>query len=154
MFKALCYHVSAAPSEAPAGFEGKALSATEAFVWWLPLSQDSIARYQVSWSLKRAQSPFRLFKKPNVRNRLSQVKFWRNHEEDEGGAHTVTTFTTETNTRLEGMKPNSNYLVAIRACNTAGCGPPSERLMIRTKKARMGVCCSINEESLVKFEMT
>lgn len=46
----MCCDFSAAPSEAPAGFEGKALSATEAFVWWLPLLQDSIDGYQVSGS--------------------------------------------------------------------------------------------------------
>ncbi|TNN00339.1 hypothetical protein fugu_011585 [Takifugu bimaculatus] len=33
------------------------------------------------------------------------------------------------------MKPNSNYLIEVRGYNTAGYGPPSERLQIRTKKA-------------------
>lgn len=39
---------SSAPSEAPLNFDGKALSATEAIVWWLPLSQSKIDGYQVS----------------------------------------------------------------------------------------------------------
>lgn len=49
------YHLpqcfSSAPSEAPLNFDGKALSATEAIVWWLPLSQSKIDGYQVSSSL-------------------------------------------------------------------------------------------------------
>lgn len=119
-------------------------------MWWLPLSQDSIDGYQVSGSLNRVQSPFRLL---NLRNRPSQVKFWRNHEESEGGAQTVTASNTDTNTRLEGMKPNSNYLIEVRGYNTAGFGPPSERLMIRTKKARMSLCCCVHDGSFIKSEV-
>lgn len=48
----------------------------------------------------------------------------------------MTASNADTNTRLEGMKPNSNYLIEVRGYNTAGYGPPSERLQIRTKKAR------------------
>lgn len=65
----------------------------------------------------------------------------------------MTASNTDTNTRLEGMKPNSNYLIEVRGYNTAGFGPPSERLMIRTKKARKSFCCCVNEESVVKFEI-
>lgn len=79
------------------------------------------------------------------------MKFWRNHEESEAGAQTVTASNTDTNTRLEGMKPNSNYLMEVRGYNTAGFGPPSERLAIRTKKARMSFCCRLHEDSLVTF---
>lgn len=143
--KALCCDFSAVPSEAPAGFEGKALSATEAFVWWLPLSQDSIDGYQVSASLNCVQSPFRLSKKTNLRNRPSQVKFWRNHEQSDAAAQSVRASKTDTNTRLEGLKPNSDYLIEVRGYNTAGQGPPSERHMIRTKKARMSFCCCVNK---------
>lgn len=39
---------SSAPSEAPAKIGGKALSATEAIVWWLPLPQSNLDGYQVS----------------------------------------------------------------------------------------------------------
>lgn len=92
-------------------------------------------------------------KKKNLRNRPSQVKFWRNHDESEGGAQTVTASNTDTSTRLEGMKPNSNYLVEVRGYNTAGFGPPSERLVIHTKKARMSCSCCVDQESLVKFEI-
>lgn len=35
-------------SEAPARIDGKALSATEAIVWWLPLPQSNLDGYQVS----------------------------------------------------------------------------------------------------------
>lgn len=43
---ALC--LSSAPSKAPESVDGRALSATEAIVWWLPLSQSNIDGYQVS----------------------------------------------------------------------------------------------------------
>lgn len=39
-------------------------------------------------------------------------------------------------TRLDDMLPNSNYLIEVRGYNSAGYGPPSERLQIRTKKSR------------------
>ena len=41
----LCF--SSAPTEAPANVEGKALSATEALVWWLTPSQSNMDYYQV-----------------------------------------------------------------------------------------------------------
>lgn len=109
---------------------------------WLPLPQDSIDGYQVSGSLNGVQLPWRPQTSPP--DPPSQVKFWRNHEESEGGAHTVTASNADTNTRLDGMKPNSNYLLEVRGYNTAGYGPPSERLQIRTKKARMSRCHCTN----------
>lgn len=87
-----------------------------------------------------------------LRNGLPQVKFWKNPEESEGGAQTVTASNADTSTRLEGMKPNSNYLIEVRGYNTAGLGPPGERLVIRTKKARMSFCRCLGEESLAEFK--
>lgn len=131
--------------------EGKALSATEAFVWWTPLSQDSIDGYQVSG--KPGSPQFAVWRpQSSLPNLPSQVKFWRNHGESEGGAQTVTASNADTNTRLEGMKPNSNYLIEVRGYNTAGYGPPSERLQIRTKKARTSFCFCTNEETVATFE--
>lgn len=68
---------------------------------------------------------------------VSQVKYWKNHEDSEGGAQRVVVPGRENHTRLEGMKPDSHYLVEIRGYNSAGYGPASEHLQIHTKKARM-----------------
>lgn len=42
---------SPAPTDAPASVDGRALSATEASVWWLPLPQGTIDGYQVSGNI-------------------------------------------------------------------------------------------------------
>ncbi|KAI3371148.1 hypothetical protein L3Q82_023779, partial [Scortum barcoo] len=97
-----------APPEAPVNAEVRALSATEAIVWWLPQLQNNIDGYQ--------------------------VKYWRKHDDSEGGAQRVVIPGRENYTRLVGMKPDSHYFVEIRGYNSAGYGPPSERLQIRTKK--------------------
>uniref|UniRef100_A0A8D3BRY3 Contactin 1 n=1 Tax=Scophthalmus maximus TaxID=52904 RepID=A0A8D3BRY3_SCOMX len=96
-----------APSEAPGSVKGKALSATDASVWWLTLL-----------------CPF-----------VSQVKYWRSHEDGEAGAQRVVVPRRENHTRLEGMKPDSIYLIEVRGYNSAGYGPPSQHLQIHTKKA-------------------
>uniref|UniRef100_A0A671YBY5 Contactin 1 n=1 Tax=Sparus aurata TaxID=8175 RepID=A0A671YBY5_SPAAU len=106
---AVIYSAQDAPSEAPVIVNGKALSATEAVVWWVLLSHPNIDGYQ--------------------------VKYWRNHEDSEGGAQRVVVPGTKDHTRLEGMKANSNYLVEVRGYNSAGYGPPSKHLTIHTKKA-------------------
>eukprot|EP00064_Thunnus_orientalis_P007189 superscaffoldBa00000784_g7208 len=106
---ALIYSAQDVPSDAPASVDGRALSATEAIVWWLPLSQSNIDGYQ--------------------------VKYWRNQEDSEGGALRVVVPGRENQTRLEGMKPDSLYLIEVRGFNSAGYGPPSKYLQIHTKKA-------------------
>ncbi|XP_068458470.1 contactin-1a-like isoform X2 [Clinocottus analis] len=105
---AVIYSAQDAPSEAPGRVDGRALSATDAVVWWLPLSQSNIDGYQ--------------------------VKYWRNHEDSEGGAQRVVVSGSENYTRLEGMKPDSHYLVEVRGYNSAGYGPASEHHPIHTKK--------------------
>ncbi|XP_068579023.1 contactin-1a-like [Cebidichthys violaceus] len=102
------YSAQDAPSEAPARVDGKALSATDAIVWWLPLAQSNIDGYQ--------------------------VKYWKNQEDSEGGAQRVVVPGSENHTRLEGMKPDSHYLVEVRGYNSAGYGPASEHLQIHTKR--------------------
>lgn len=107
--KAIIYSAQDAPSEAPASVDGRALSATEAIVWWIPLSQGNIDGYQ--------------------------VKYWKNHDDSEGGAQKVVVSGRENQTRLEGMKPDSYYLIEVRGYNSAGYGPASERFHVHTKKA-------------------
>ncbi|XP_008310156.1 contactin-1a [Cynoglossus semilaevis] len=102
------YSAQDVPSEAPASVDGKALSATEAIVWWLTLPQGNIDGYQVT--------------------------YWRSQEEGGGGAQKVVVSGKENHTRLEGLKPNSNYLIEVRGYNSAGYGPASEHLHIHTKK--------------------
>ncbi|XP_069551350.1 contactin-1a isoform X1 [Brachyistius frenatus] len=105
---AIIYSAQDAPYEAPAIVDGRALSATVATVSWLPLSQTNIDGYQ--------------------------VKYWRNHEDSEGGAQRVVVSGRENHTKLEGLKPDSRYLIEVRGYNSAGYGPPSKHLQIHTKK--------------------
>uniref|UniRef100_A0A8C2WDC6 Contactin 1 n=1 Tax=Cyclopterus lumpus TaxID=8103 RepID=A0A8C2WDC6_CYCLU len=105
---AAIYSAQDAPSEAPGRVDGKALSATDAIVWWLPLSQGNVDGYQ--------------------------VKYWRIPDDSEGGAETVVVPGSENHTRLESMKPDSHYLVEVRGYNSAGYGPASEHHQIHTKK--------------------
>lgn len=106
---AVVYSAQDAPSEAPFGVDGKALSATEASVMWQPLSQGNVDGYQ--------------------------IKYWRAHEDGERGAQRVVVPGTDNHTRLEGMKPDSLYLIEVRGYNSAGYGPPSQHLQIHTKKS-------------------
>ncbi|XP_057691677.1 contactin-1a [Corythoichthys intestinalis] len=101
-----------APTDAPGSIDGKALSATEAMVWWFPITQSNIDGYQ--------------------------VKYWRKQEDSEGGAQMVVLMGRENYTRVDGMKPDSVYLLEIRGFNSAGYGPASERLEIHTKKQPPG----------------
>ncbi|KAM7002150.1 contactin-1a isoform 1-T4 [Tautogolabrus adspersus] len=105
---AVIYSAQDAPSEAPDSVQVRALSATEASVWWLPLPQSNIDGYQ--------------------------VKFWRSQDDSEGGAQRVVVSSKDNHTRLEGMKPDTYYLIEVRGYNYAGYGPPSERLQIQTKR--------------------
>uniref|UniRef100_UPI0037E7536E contactin-1a-like n=1 Tax=Semicossyphus pulcher TaxID=241346 RepID=UPI0037E7536E len=105
---AAIYSAQDAPSEAPASIEGRALSATEASVWWLHLPQSNVDGYQ--------------------------VKYWMSQDDSEGGAQRVVVSSRDNHTRLEGMRPDSYYLIEVRGYNSAGYGPSSERLQIQTKK--------------------
>ncbi|XP_037110368.1 contactin-1a [Syngnathus acus] len=102
------YSAQDVPTDAPANIDGKALSATDAVVWWFPITQSNIDGYQ--------------------------VKYWRKKEDSEGGAHSVSVSSRENHTRVDNMKPDSLYLIEIRGYNSAGYGPASDRLEIRTKK--------------------
>ncbi|CAL8261056.1 unnamed protein product [Merluccius merluccius] len=105
--EATVYSALDVPSEAATSLEGRALSATEAVVLWLPIPPKNVEGYQ--------------------------VKYWRVGEDNEQGTKRVAS--KESQTRLEGLKPNSHYLVEVRAYNAAGYGPPSRQFQIHTKKA-------------------
>lgn len=65
---------------------------------------------------------------------LWQVRYWRKSMENEASAQRISS--RDNQTRLDSMKPNSNYVVEVRAFNGAGYGPTSQRREIRTEKAR------------------
>lgn len=72
-----------------------------------------------------------------------QVKYWRKSEDSEASAHRVVVSSQENQTRLEGMKPYSHYLIEVRAYNAAGYGPPCQHFQIYTKKARTFITLSL-----------
>uniref|UniRef100_W5UJ45 Contactin-1a n=1 Tax=Ictalurus punctatus TaxID=7998 RepID=W5UJ45_ICTPU len=104
---AVVYSAQDAPSEAPIIVEARTLSATEAIVWWQTLTQQTVEGYQ--------------------------VRYWRKSVENEASAHRISS--RENQTRLDNMKPNSHYVIEVRAFNGAGYGPASQRYEIHTKKA-------------------
>ncbi|XP_010881894.1 contactin-1a isoform X2 [Esox lucius] len=106
---AVIYSAQDVPSEVPVSVEAKALSASEAIVWWLPVTQHAVDGYQ--------------------------IRFWRNAEDSEASSQKVVVSSRENQTKLENMKPGSQYLIEVRAFNAAGFGPPSQHVQIHTKKA-------------------
>uniref|UniRef100_A0A673L5F0 Contactin 1 n=1 Tax=Sinocyclocheilus rhinocerous TaxID=307959 RepID=A0A673L5F0_9TELE len=104
-----CVSISV-PAEAPTIIEARTLSATEAVVSWVPLQLQTVEGYQ--------------------------VRYWRESVENEASAQRVLVPSRENHTRLDNMKPNSHYLIEVRAYNGAGYGPASQRHKIYTKRAR------------------
>ncbi|XP_036432204.1 contactin-1a isoform X1 [Colossoma macropomum] len=104
---AAIYSAQDVPSEAPTIVEARTLSATEAIVWWQPVLQQTVEGYQ--------------------------VRYWRKSMENEATAQRISN--RENQTRLDNMKPDSHYVIEVRAFNGAGYGPPSQRYEIHTKKA-------------------
>lgn len=64
-----------------------------------------------------------------------QIRYWSVHDK-EAAAHRVQVNSQEYSARLENLLPDTQYSVEVRACNSAGCGPPSEMIETFTKKAR------------------
>uniref|UniRef100_A0A8C1SVI6 Contactin 1 n=1 Tax=Cyprinus carpio TaxID=7962 RepID=A0A8C1SVI6_CYPCA len=62
-------------------------------------------------------------------------RYWRESVENEASAQRALVSSRENHTRLDNMKPNSHYLIEVRAYNGAGYGPASQRHKIYTKKA-------------------
>ncbi|XP_059401688.1 contactin-1a-like [Carassius carassius] len=106
---AFIYSAQDVPAEAPTIIEARTLSATEAVVSWVPVQLETVEGYQV-W-------------------------YWRESVENEASAQRVLVSSRENHTRLDNMKPNSHYLIEVRAYNGAGNGPASQRHKIYTKKA-------------------
>uniref|UniRef100_A0A673L2L5 Contactin 1 n=1 Tax=Sinocyclocheilus rhinocerous TaxID=307959 RepID=A0A673L2L5_9TELE len=102
-----CVSISV-PAEAPTIIEARTLSATEAVVSWVPLQLQTVEGYQ--------------------------VRYWRESVENEASAQRVLVPSRENHTRLDNMKPNSHYLIEVRAYNGAGYGPASQRHKIYTKR--------------------
>lgn len=105
---ATIYSAQDIPSKAPQIINGKALSATTAIFWWMPLEQSTIDGYQ--------------------------VMYWRSHRDADEREHRAVS-NKENHTRLDGLKPDSHYFIEIRGYNSAGYGPASEPLQIHTKKS-------------------
>uniref|UniRef100_A0A8C7SZX3 Contactin 1 n=1 Tax=Oncorhynchus mykiss TaxID=8022 RepID=A0A8C7SZX3_ONCMY len=101
---AVIYSAQDVPSKAPTSVGARALSATEAIVWWLPVTQHT-------------------------------VRYWRKAEDSETSSQRVVVSSRENQTRLDNMRPDSHYLIEVKAYNAAGYGPPSQHLQIYTKKA-------------------
>uniref|UniRef100_A0A8C1XTT7 Contactin 1 n=1 Tax=Cyprinus carpio TaxID=7962 RepID=A0A8C1XTT7_CYPCA len=107
---AFIYSAQDVPAEAPTVIEARTLSATEAVVSWVPVQLQTVEGYQ--------------------------VRYWRESVENEASAQRALVSSRENHTRLDNMKPNSHYLIEVRAYNGAGYGPASQRHKIYTKKAR------------------
>jgi len=97
-----------APSEAPTGVGVKVLSSSEISVHWEHVVEKIVESYQ--------------------------IRYWSAHDK-EAAAHRVQVNSQEYSARLENLLPDTQYSVDVRACNSAGCGPPSEMIETYTKKA-------------------
>lgn len=64
-----------------------------------------------------------------------QIRYWAAHDK-EAAAHRVQVTSQEYSARMENLLPDTQYFVEVRACNSAGCGPPSDMIETFTKKAR------------------
>ncbi|XP_026866901.2 contactin 1b isoform X2 [Electrophorus electricus] len=101
-----------APSEAPLDVYARQVTSTEALVWWLPV-------YQVP---------------PHWVDGY-QIRYWRKYDDNEASASRVLVSSSVNKTRLENMRPDSHYLIEVRAYNGAGLGPPSEHCEMFTRRA-------------------
>uniref|UniRef100_A0AAR2K098 Contactin 1b n=1 Tax=Pygocentrus nattereri TaxID=42514 RepID=A0AAR2K098_PYGNA len=102
-----------APTEAPLDVYARQVTSTEALVWWLPV-------YQVP---------------PHWVDGY-QIRYWRKYDDNEAAASRVLVHSSVNQTRLENMRPDSHYLIEVRAYNGAGLGPPSEHCEMFTRRPR------------------
>uniref|UniRef100_A0A672SLG4 Contactin-1-like n=1 Tax=Sinocyclocheilus grahami TaxID=75366 RepID=A0A672SLG4_SINGR len=63
-----------------------------------------------------------------------QIRYWRKYDDNEAAASRVIVHRTMNQTRLENMRPDSHYLIEVRAFNGAGLGPPSEHCEMFTRR--------------------
>ncbi|CAL8359314.1 unnamed protein product [Lota lota] len=103
------YSAQEAPGEVTANVGGRALSATEAVVGWDSIPPNNVEGHQ--------------------------VKYWRKGAGNEQETKSTVVSSRENQTRLDGLKPDTCYLIEVRAYNAAGYGPPSQQTEICTRKA-------------------
>uniref|UniRef100_A0AAY5KL56 Contactin 1b n=1 Tax=Esox lucius TaxID=8010 RepID=A0AAY5KL56_ESOLU len=109
------YYPRDVPSESPTDVYARPVSSHEALVWWLPVMDTGTGLQQYIDGY--------------------QVKYWRKYDDTEPGANRIFVPATANQTRLENMRPDSHYLIEVRAYNGAGVGPPSEHCEMFTKRA-------------------
>lgn len=67
---------------------------------------------------------------------VSQVKYWESGQ-SEGQAETIAVSSRENHTKLENLRPYTEYIIEVRGYNSAGYGLPSHHFRVLTKKPRM-----------------
>nr|2EE2_A Chain A, Contactin-1 [Homo sapiens] len=97
-----------APSEAPTEVGVKVLSSSEISVHWEHVLEKIVESYQ--------------------------IRYWAAHDKEEA-ANRVQVTSQEYSARLENLLPDTQYFIEVGACNSAGCGPPSDMIEAFTKKA-------------------
>uniref|UniRef100_A0A8C1JC98 Contactin 1b n=1 Tax=Cyprinus carpio TaxID=7962 RepID=A0A8C1JC98_CYPCA len=65
---------------------------------------------------------------------IYQIRYWRKYDDNEAAASRVLVHRAINQTRLENMRPDSHYLIEVRAFNGAGLGPPSEHCEMFTRR--------------------
>ncbi|EHB08407.1 Contactin-1 [Heterocephalus glaber] len=105
---AVIYSAQDAPNEAPTDVGVKVLSSSEISVHWKHVVEKIVESYQ--------------------------IRYWAAHDK-EAAAHRVQVTSQEYSARLENLLPDTQYFVEVGACNSAGCGPPSEVIETFTRKA-------------------
>lgn len=65
-----------------------------------------------------------------------KIRYWRKYDDNEAAASRVLVHSSVNQTRLENMRPDSHYLIEVRAYNGAGLGPPSEHCEMFTRRPR------------------
>uniref|UniRef100_A0AAY4ENJ2 Contactin 1 n=1 Tax=Denticeps clupeoides TaxID=299321 RepID=A0AAY4ENJ2_9TELE len=105
------YSPEGAPTEQPLDVYARPVTATEALVWWLPV-----------------------FELPPQWVDGYQVRYWRKYDDNEAAAQRMLVGRNVNHTRLENMKPDSHYLIEVRAFNGVGLGPPSEHCEMFTRR--------------------
>ncbi|XP_076862840.1 contactin 1b [Brachyhypopomus gauderio] len=109
--KSVLYSSDTAPTEAPLDVYARQVTSTEALVWWMPV-------YQVP---------------PHWVDGY-QIRYWRKYDDNEASASRILVSSAMNHTRLENMRPDSHYLIEVRAYNGAGLGPPSEHCEMFTRR--------------------
>uniref|UniRef100_A0A669D359 Contactin 1 n=1 Tax=Oreochromis niloticus TaxID=8128 RepID=A0A669D359_ORENI len=61
------------------------------------------------------------------------VKYWESGQ-SEGQAETIGVSSRENHTKLENLRPYTEYIIEVRGYNSAGYGPPSHHFRVLTKK--------------------